>query len=301
MISLQKLSCAVLVALAAILAMPSLAQQLPTLSYEHIIFNRVTSNAISPIPQNGAPGTSCSTAGSICAVQNNGMGEHLISICIVSGTVATMSFSLEGSNDTALVPNFWQQITRTISLTGTSGCVVAEGAGYYQWLRLDLRMTGTTPVVSAYYSGFGTAIPGAGLIFTGKTSQPGTWIPNQSLFNDAVQSTPVSLNSTLPIAIYGVHISNPNATPVFVHVYCNAVVKMDWEVQGNTGRDPTEGPTGTECDPPSTVNCSTSDSTGTGDPGTGCIITVLQKPFAVVNTEVNFDGTVVSTQTQAPN
>jgi hypothetical protein len=291
------------------------AQQFPTLSYETVVFNQVTGPSISPIPTNAAPANVCNTANSICAIQNTGMGSHNVQFCIISGSVTAIDIWLEGSNDTTVTagvptPGNWSQISNEATVPiGAAGCGTLNAAGYFQWLRLHLAtLSGTSPVLTAYYSGIGTALPPGGLFIANAISQPITFVPSTYTTLTGVKSTPVALSSG-SIAIYAAHLTNPNAAAVFIQLNCcqgpEVCVPTQgnpvWEVPANDSRNFDFGTPGQQCLGHSTVSCSTTAPPTATDPASGCFVNFVNKAFALVRTQINAAGSTLSQQSQAPN
>jgi len=287
------------------------AQQLPTLSYEVQVFNQVTGPTISPIPTVPSPGNVCNTPNSTCAIQNTGMGSHVVTFCLVSGTVANIALWLEGSNDgtvTAGVPTpaNWQQITQ--QAVTLNGCGSLQGGGYFQWLRLHLAtFNGTAPVLNAWYSGIGTALPGGGLLSFNQPSAPVTFNPSIAFTFTNLLSTPQTVASTA-LAVYSLNATNPNNVPVFVKLTCcvggacvNSGGPVLVAVPANDSRSPQFGAPGYACPAPSsTISCSTS-ATSAIDPASACAVNVIGKMFNSINTQIQFNGTVSASQLQSPN
>jgi hypothetical protein len=271
-------------------------QTFTTVSYEVLVFNQVTGPTISPVPTSSNPGTSCKTTNTSCAIQNVGTGAHLASYCITGGTVATFLIELEGSNDNSSPPGNWVQISnQDTSLTGTAGCGVLEAAGYFQWLRLNLiTLTGTSPKITAWYSGVANAIPGGGIILGQKASQPITQVPALAFTNTALTSTPVNIGSS-QATLFSVNVYNPNATVSFILI-AGMPQTITLEIGANASRDIPLGPgvASSNATTP-TIECSTALN-GSGNPGTGCVVTVLYKPFQTINTQISNGGTVNSTK-----
>lgn len=286
------------------------AQQQPTPAYETVVFNQVIAASISPIPTNANPGKICNTANSICAIQNTGNAYHLVTFCIVGGTNVTYDILLEGSNDNAVPPNNWMQITEEGSTVAvSSGCGTLEGGGYFKWLRLHLvSLGGTSPVFTAWYSGVGTAQPGAGLILLNKTSQPITFVPSTYTTLTGVKSTAVPLSSG-SISVYAAHLTNPNTVPVFFQLNCCVGPEVCsptqgdpvYEVPANDSRNFDFGTPGQQCLGHSTLTCSTGVPPTLTDPSVGCFANFVNKPFATVRTQINNAGSTLSQQSQPPN
>lgn len=301
-----------LAGLILLLSHTGFCQQIPTLSYETLVFNRVTGPTVSPVPSASNPGKTCTAANSACAIQNNGMGSHYVTFCITGGTVSSIAIWLEASNDQTVTssvptPNNFIQITSTASAPlGTVGCGTLEAAGYFQYLRLHLQtFAGTSPVLTAWYSGIGTALPGASIL-QNRGSQFVSFNPS-FLFRDDIQSTPVSV-STLTQAFYAGQGVNPNTVPVFVTLSCGTNttnITLLWEIPANDTRNFDFGSPGAACqanasNPNINVACSTSQSSPT-DPTNPCTVILYGKSFIPLATQVNFAGSVGATVTQPPN
>lgn len=280
------------------------AQQLPTLSYETPVFNQVTGPSISPVPSVQFPGTTCNTPNSMCAIQNNGMGAHQVIFCIVSGTVSSLDIWIEGSNDqtlTATVPTpaQWIQISpEAIFPTGTTGCGTLETGQYYQFVRLHLAtLSGTSPKLSAWYSGIGTALPSASVL-QNRGSQFTATNPGVPLVF-SVKSSPQNV-SPFTLAIFGASVANPNSVPVFASLTCvGASGALEWEIPANDTRPLDIGGPGLTCAGTSTIACSTSAGSAV-DPTNSCLVNLVTKTFLTVRTQINFAGTVGATSLQPP-
>jgi hypothetical protein len=275
-------------------------QTFTTVSYEVLVFNQVTGPTISPVPTSANPGTNCRAANTSCAIQNVGTGSHLLTYCITGGTVATFAIELEGSNDTASPPGNWIQVSnQDTSLIGTAGCGVLEAAGYFQYLRANLiTLTGTNPVITAWYTGVGNAIPGGGLINGQKASQPITQIPALAFENTALTASAVNITTGVAATLYYVGAYNPNASPVYV-VITGGPTPLSFGVGANASRDIPLAP-GTASTGTVSIGCATSPG-GSGNPGTGCVVTVLYKPFQTINTQITSSGTVSASKGQIGN
>jgi hypothetical protein len=287
------------------------AQQLPTLSYETPVFNQVTGPTISPVEQPGVSlnTNTCKTPNSSCWIANTGMGSHTVTFCITGGTVTALAIWLEGSNDNTvtsgvLTPTNWIQMSsEAVQPTGTVGCGTLEAAGYFQYLRLHLStLSGTNPVISAWYSGIGTALPGASIL-QNRGSQFVSFNPSFVFRND-VKSTATTV-TTVTQSFYAGQAVNPNGVPVFVTLTCgqngSTVIPM-WEIPANDTRNLDFGSPGAQCQatPSITVACSTSASSAV-DPASPCPVTLYGKSFIPLATQVNFAGTVGATVSQPPN
>jgi hypothetical protein len=97
------------------------------------------------------------TAPTTATVQNIGQASHILYYC-VTGTPSALVIQLEGSFDGST----WAQLSD--QGTAVTGCNVVEGGGYYPALRVNLVTLsgGTSPTVTAYYSGVTAPITGAG-------------------------------------------------------------------------------------------------------------------------------------------
>ncbi len=271
-------------------------QSTVSLSYETLVFNQVTAPTISPVPTSSSPGTNCRAANTACAIQNTGMGAHWLKYCIVGGTVNSFAMELEGSDDNV---SWMQASNQDTSLTGTSGCGVLEAAGYFQYLRANLMtFSGVSPVLTAWYSGIGTAIPGGGIILGNKTSQPVTFVPDSTYVNTSLKSTPDNLAST-PVSIDAIIVGNPNAAVSYIRITSTTPANAVYPVAANsvTTLSITRGVQTTGA---STIGCATAPS-GAGDPGAGCVVTVHYKPFTTVNTQINAAGAVQKSGPQIGN
>jgi len=279
-------------------------QTFTTASYETVVFNAVTGPTISPVPTSANPGTNCRAANTSCSIQNTGMGSHELSYCIVGGNVTAFALELEGSNDLASPPGNWIQISnQDTSLSGTAGCGVLEGGGYYQYLRANLiTFSGTgSPKLTAWYSGIGNAIPGGGLNVGLKASQPVTFVPDTTYENNAVSTTPQTVISSAA-SIDTVTVGNANAGNVFLTIGgivtpSGGVSTAEYMIPASSSivvpisRGFQVTSTG------ATVACSTAVN-GSGAPATGCLVTIHLKPFVTVNSQVSNAGTVNGTAKQ---
>lgn len=283
-------------------------QTFTTSSYEALIFNQVTGVTISPVPTSANPGTNCRAANTACSIQNVGAGEHLVTYCITGGTVNAIAIELEGSNDIGNPPTNWMQISnQDTTLTGTAGCGVLEAAGYFQYLRINLsNFNGVNPVLTAWYAGVGTAIPGGGLVAGNKTSQPVTTVPAFAFSQTALQTTPSTVCTTA-CTIFSADVYNPNASPVFfliTHVQQSsggAIGTVVFGIPANAGRNIPFGPgLSAGLGGSSVITCATNVN-GSGDPAVGCVETIEIKPFQAINAQVNSAGTPISIKTQQPN
>lgn len=270
-------------------------------SYETMVLNQVTG----PIISSATGALTCATANTACSIGNLGMGTHWLKFCIISGTVNNLQIELEGSDDKL---NWMQISNQATTPTGTAGCAILEAAGYFQFLRVNvITLNGVSPVISAWYSGLGAAIPGAGMVAGNKTSQPVTLVPASNFSFTALKSANVQVIASTTTSIFAVSVYNPNGSPVFVWLLgmldstnCGGSGNVIYGVAANATRDIPLMPGSQSCSSGPSILCSTS-ATAQLDPATGCVVSVLYKPFVTVNTQINQAGTVTRTTPQNSN
>lgn len=283
----------------ACLVTVAMMYQSSTVSYEIMVLNQVTGPIVSPT----TPGTTCSTANTACPITNFNLGAHELSYCIVGGTVSTLAIELEASNDNV---NWFQISNQATGPTGTQGCGNLEAGGYYTYLRANvLALTGTAPKITAWYSGMATAIPGGGLIAGNKTSQPVTFLPDQTFTNTNLKSSSATIGPGGTMVIDSVTAGNPNASFSYVQIasltsnggFTTGVyaIPANQTITIPIARGIQAGLSTTP-----TVACSTL-AAGQADPGTGCVVTIHYRPYVTVNTQVNNSGTPVNSGPLNPN
>ncbi|HZU30678.1 MAG TPA: hypothetical protein VFB79_06155 [Candidatus Angelobacter sp.] len=236
---------------------------------------------LSSHPFTNVTGTGAQTA----AVANIGQSSHWLTLCVTGGTVSALSLQLEASFD----GTNWFAITEQANPTASgafTGCQVLEASGYFPQLRVDLLSFNSAGggVLNVWYSATQTAISSDGLLRSGKSSQPVTFVPNVTFTSTALKSTPASL-STSASSIYSISIFNPNASTVFVVVtpvttQSGSTTTAVYGVAAGASRD-ISIPNGMQAAASSTVACATS-AAGTGDPTTGCVVTMNLKGFSAV-------------------
>ena len=259
--------------------------QAVTGSYYTQVFNNVTGPTISP-----TAGFACTGPNTSCSIQNYGMGSHWVKYCITGGTVNSISIELEGSDDQAN----WMAITvNATTPTGTAGCGVLEGAGYWQWLRVNLiTFSGSgSPKLSAWYTGIGSSIPGGGIVAGFKTSQPVNLLSGTNFSTSTLVHTTQTISSSAGV-IYEISASNPNGSAVYVNLsgLTGPTTTAQYQVSANGSRDVPLLP-GLGFSANATVACSTAIN-GSGDPATPCIVNINLKNSSVVNSQITSGGTV---------
>jgi hypothetical protein len=218
------------------------------------------------------------------------MGSHWVKYCITGGTVTGLSIELEGSDDRSN----WMAITiNATTPTGTAGCGVLEGAGYWQWLRVNLiTFTGSgSPKISAWYTGIASAIPGGGIVAGFKSSQPVNSVSGTNFSTSSLVHTTQTISANAGV-IYEVSASNPNASAVYVNLagLVGPTSTAQFQISANGSRDVPMLP-GIGFNANATVACSTAIN-GTGDPATPCIVNIDMKNASVVNSQVTNGGVV---------
>lgn len=292
------------------------AQQFPTLTYETPVFNHVTdASALSPIPTPGVPLSSnvCTGTNSKCAIQNTGMGTHLIRYC-TGGNNTGLDLWLEGTTDTvafpATVPATWTQISPEANFpNGISGCGYLKACGYFNYLRLHLQsQAGTANFIDAQYSGIATNCDAAGTVTNNGGAQPATFNPaNFAAGFTSVGLTTAKSTATMALAgdnvIYSMDVSNPNTGAVFASLQCNGVSPVtifQIEVPANDTRPFPVAEIGTFCSFNTLVLCSTSQSSLV-DPTNSCLFNASFKPMLSIHSQVTNAGSTTATRSQTPN
>ncbi|HKW76183.1 MAG TPA: hypothetical protein VJN64_11715 [Terriglobales bacterium] len=239
---------------------------------------------------------SCSFGGcpiGTIAIANVGQSSHWLTYCVSGGTASTVFIQLEASFD----GTNWFAITEPSNPTSSpggpfQGCQILEASGYFPQLRANLAAW-NGPTLNIWYSATQTAISSDGLGRSGKASQPVTFVPAVTISNTALKSTPAALAGG-SASIYEVSIFNPNAATVYVVITpvvntSSGTTSAVYGVAAGASRDidiPNGFQTGSGN---STFACATSPA-GTGDPTTGCVVTIHLKGFGSVTS-----GTAQST------
>lgn len=257
-------------------------------SYSTTVFNAISGPSVSPTISGP---NACTNIGTACAIQNYGTSAHWVMYCIVGGNVFSLALELEGSDDQQ---NWGQISTQGTAPTGSSGCGILEGAGYFKWLRVNvIALSGVGQQLSVWYSGIASPISnGGGLILGNKPSTPVVMLPTTHISFSTLKSAGQTISSG-NVVLYELSFSNPNTVPVFVAVSCNGAQNLLYEVAPNAGRDVALFP-GENCLAVSQITCSTS-ATSFVDPVNACLANVHLKGYVNVNTQVGTNGTVRNT------
>lgn len=240
-----------------------------------------------------SPGAPTSTNSGLKVVRNIGQAAHWVTYC-PPPQVTGMTAEVESSSDGVK----WTAISEVDSDTT---CTVIEAGGYYPQVRiLPLSVTSTTGgTLTFFYSASTSPIPGSGAARGNKSAQPVMNAPaNKTFSNTALKSTAATI-TTLPASIYAIDITNPNASLVYVFLTGTAPSAGVYGVQANSSRSISLTSTGQQIAANATVACSTNPN-GTGDPATGCVVTMVYRNFSTVNVNVNTGGTSVQTSNPSP-
>ncbi len=241
-----------------------------------------------------SPGPPTSTNSGLKVVRNIGQASHWVYYC-PPGQVTSMTAEIEGSSDGVK----WTAISEIDSDTT---CTVIEAGGYYPQIRIlpvsVSAISGGT--LTFFYSSSTAAIPGSGAARGNKSAQPVMNAPaNKTFSNTNLKSTAATI-TTLSSAIYAIDVTNTNASVVYVVITGTTPSSPAvYGFQANTSRSISMTSTGQQIAPNATVACSTNPN-GTGDPATGCVVTMVYRNFSTVNVNVNAGGTSVQTSNPSP-
>jgi hypothetical protein len=157
------------------------------------------------------------------------------------------------------------------------------------------QTVGGSGTYSVFYSGSAGPIPASGAARGNKSPQPVIMAAGNNFTNTALKSTAASID-TNPSALLNIDAYNPNATLVYVVVTgAQGTSPAVYPIPaGPLARNIPLSP-GINLNANSTVACSTNPN-GTGDPGTGCVVTLAFRDFPSQNTNVTPLGVVSGTQ-----
>ncbi|SRR6266481_5547008 len=244
-------------------------------------------------PGTTSPGAPISTSTGLKVVRNIGQASHWVTYC-PPPQVTGITTEAESSSDGVR----WTAISEVDSDTT---CTVIEAGGYYPQVRIiPLSVSSTTSgSITFFYSGSTSPIPGSGAARGNKSAQPVMNAPaNKTFSNTALKSTAATI-TTISASIYAIDVTNPNASLVYVFLTGTTPSAGVYGVQANSSRSISMTSTGQQIVGNATVACATNPN-GTGDPPTGCVVTMVYRNFSTVNVNVNAGGTSVQTSNPSP-